>query len=173
MVIWVSKIYFFCVFSPVLNILFLLGPYHVCPLLCAHHLCMKCSLGISNFLEEISSFSHSLFSSISLHFSLRKTFYSLFDILRNSAFRRVYLSFSPLHFASLRFSAACKASSDSHFAFLNSFFLGMLLITTSRTMSRTSIHSSSGTLSGLIPWIYFSVPLYNHKGFDLGHSLMA
>ena len=39
-------------------LLLLLGPYHLCPLLC--HLCMKCSLGISNFLEEISSLSHSV-----------------------------------------------------------------------------------------------------------------
>ena len=28
-------------------------------------------------------------------------------------------------------------------------------------------------LSDLIPWIYFSLPLYNHKGFDLGHSWMV
>ena len=27
-------------------------------------------------------------------------------------------------------------------------------------------------LSNLIPWIYFSLPLYNHKGFDLGHTWM-
>ena len=33
-------------------------PYHFCPLFCAY-LCMKCSLGISNFFEEISSLSHS------------------------------------------------------------------------------------------------------------------
>ena len=39
-------------------VLILLGPYHFCPLLC--HVCMKCSLGISNFLEEISSLSHSI-----------------------------------------------------------------------------------------------------------------
>ena len=32
---------------------------HVSVLYCAH-LCMKCSLGISNFLEEISSLSHSI-----------------------------------------------------------------------------------------------------------------
>ena len=25
----------------------------------------------------------------------------------------------------------------------------------------------------LIPWIYLSPPLYNHKGFDLGHIWMA
>ena len=24
-------------------------------------------------------------------------------------------------------------------------------------------------ISDLIPWIYLSLPLYNHKGFDLGH----
>ena len=35
-------------------------------LYCAH-LCMKYSLGISDFHEEISSLSHLLFSSISLH----------------------------------------------------------------------------------------------------------
>jgi len=48
---------------------------------------------------------------------------------------------------SLLFTAICKASSDSHFAFLHFFFLEMVLIPVSCTMSRTSIHSSSGTLS--------------------------
>ena len=37
-------------------------------------------------------------------------------------------------------------------------------------MLLTSGHSSSGTLLDLISWIYLSLPLYNHKGFDLGHS---
>ena len=32
------------------------------------------------------------------------------------------------------------------------------------------IHSSSGTLSDLVPYIYFSLLLYSHKGFDLGHT---
>ena len=36
----------------------LLGPYHFCPLL--YHLCTNFPLGISNFLEEISSLSHSI-----------------------------------------------------------------------------------------------------------------
>ena len=36
--------------------------------------------------------------------------------------------FSPLLFTSLPFTAICKASSDSHFAFLHFFFLGMVLI---------------------------------------------
>jgi len=81
--------------------------------------------------------------------------------------------FSPLPLASLLFSAICKASTDSHFAFLHFFFLGMVLITASCTVSRTSIHSSSGTLSNLTLWIYLSRPLYNRKGFDLGHTWMV
>ena len=73
---------------------------------------MKCSLGISSFLEQISSLSHSIvFSSICLHWSLRKAFLSLLAILWNSAFRWVYLSFSPLPFSSVQFS--CSVMSDS------------------------------------------------------------
>ena len=71
---------------------------------------------------------------------------------------------------SLVFSAICKASSDNHFAFLHFFFLGMVLITASCMISQTSVHSSSGTLSDSIPRIDFSLPLYNRKGFDLGHT---
>ena len=126
---------------------------------------MKCSLGISNSLEAISSLSHSIVF-LSLHWSLRKAFLSLLAILWNSAFKWVYLSFSPLLFTSLLFSAICKASSDSHFAFLHLFFL-MVLIPVSCTMSRTSVHSSSGTLSiRSNPLIYLLLPLYNHKEFE-------
>ena len=110
------------------------------------------------------------FSSISLHWSMRKAFSSLRAIFWNSAFRWVYLSFSPLPLASLLFSAICKSSSDNHFAFLHFFFLRMVLIPTSCTKSQTSIHSSSGALSDRIPWIYLSLLLYNHKGFDIGHT---
>ena len=78
-----------------------------------------------------------LFSSISLHWSLRKAFLSLLAILWNSAFRCVYLSFSRLPLASLLFAGICECSSDSHFAFLHFFFLGMVLITASCTMSWT------------------------------------
>ena len=35
------------------------------------------------------------------------------------------------------------------------------------------LHSSSGTLSDLIHWIYLSLILYNHKGFDLSHTWMV
>ena len=43
---------------PLLNLLLLLGPCHFCPLLSPF--CMKCSIDISNFLEEISSLYHSI-----------------------------------------------------------------------------------------------------------------
>ena len=113
---------------------------------------MKCSFVISNFLEEV--FPILRLSSISLYWLLIKAFLSLLAILWNSAFKWVYLSFSPLLLASLLFSAICKASSDNYFALLHFFLLGMVLITASHAMLQTSVHSSSGTLSDLIPWIY-------------------
>ena len=51
------------------------------------------------------------------------------------------------HTAALDPRTAEKASPDSHFAFLHFFSMGIVLIPVSCTMSRTSIHSSSGTLS--------------------------
>ena len=104
------------------------------------------------FLKRSLVFPILFFSSISLHWSLRKAFLSLLAILWNSAFRCFYLFFSPLLFTSLLFTAICKASPDNHFAFLHFCFLGMVLVTASCTMSRTSVHSSSGALSDLIPW---------------------
>ena len=125
---------------------------------------MNCSLDISNFLEEIFSFSHSVVSSISLHWSLRKASFSLLVILWNSAFKWVYPSFSPLLFTSLLFPAICKAASDSHFAFLHFFFLGMVLIPDYSTVPRTSIHTSSGTLSiRVYLFIYFFGVLLLHN----------
>ena len=79
-----------------------------------------------------------LFSSLSLQWSLRKTFLSLLAILGNSAFKWVYCSFFPLFFTSLLFKAICKASSESHFVFLHFLFLEMVLIPVSCTMSQTS-----------------------------------
>ena len=93
------------------------------------------------FLKRPLVFTILLFSSIYLHWSLRKAFLSLLAILWNSAFRWLYLSFSPLPLASLPFSAICKACLDDHFAFLHFFFWGMVLITASCKKSRTSVHS--------------------------------
>ena len=110
------------------------------------------------FLKRSLVFPILLLSSISLHCSLNNSFLSLHALLWNSAFKWIYIPFSPLPLASLLFSAICKASSDNHFAFLHFFFLEMAFVTASCTMLGTSVHSSSGTLSNLIPWIYLSLP---------------
>ena len=123
---------------------------------------MKCFLCISHFLEEISSLSHSIF------------FLYFFALITEEGFL-----ISPCYSLelciqmSLSFlSLICKPSPDSHFVFLYFFSLWMVLIPVSRTMSWISVHSSLGTLSDLIPWIYLSLPPYNRKGFDLGHTWM-
>jgi len=125
------------------------------------------------FLKRSLVFPILLFSSISLHWLLRKAFLSLLAILWNSAFKWVYLSFSPLPFASLLFSAILRPLQTTILPFCIAFSWEMVLITACCTMSWTIINSSSGTLSDLIPWIYLSLPLYNHKGFDLGHTWMV
>ena len=106
------------------------------------------------FLKRSLVFPIPLFPSVSLCWSLRKAFLSLLAILWNSAFWWIYLSFSPFPFISLLFSTICNASSNNYFASLLFFFLGMSLIRTYCSMLWSSIHSSSGTLSDLITWIY-------------------
>ena len=108
---------------------------------------MKYSLGNSNFLEEISSLSHSIaflyfFAMIAEEGTLISPCYS--SELCIQMLISLFFSFA-FHFSS--FTAIYKASSDSNFAQLHFFFLGMLLIPVSCTVSRTSIHSLSGTLS--------------------------
>ena len=110
-------------------------------------LCMKCSLGSSHFLEEISSLSHSVvclyfFALITEEDFLISSCYSLelcIQMLISFIFSFAFCFFS--------FTAICKASSDSHFAFLHFFSMGMVLIPVSCTMSQTSFHSSLGSLS--------------------------
>ena len=50
----------FCVFLPPLLNIFCFCWVHTIPVLYWAHFCMKCSLGVSNFLEEISCLSHSI-----------------------------------------------------------------------------------------------------------------
>ena len=54
-----------------------------------------------------------LFSSLSLHYSLKKAFVSLLAILWNSVFSWIYLFLSPLPFTSLLSWAICKPSSTT------------------------------------------------------------
>ena len=95
------------------------------------------------FLDQISSLSHSIvflcfFALISEEGFLISPCYSLELCIQMD----ITFLFS-FGFTSRLFSAICKASSDNHFAFLHFFFLTMVLITVSCTMSQTSIHSSS------------------------------
>ena len=107
---------------------------------------MKYSPGISNFLEEISSLSHSIgflyfFALITEEGFLISPCYSLRLCIKMG------ISFLfPFAFLFPLFTAICKASSDSHFAFSHFCSMGMLLVPVSCT---TSFHSSSGTLSFL------------------------
>src|SRR5574337_829155 len=51
---------FFCVLLPSLLNIFCFCWVHTISVLYRAHLCMKCSFGISDFLEETSSLSHSV-----------------------------------------------------------------------------------------------------------------
>ena len=86
-----------------------------------------------------------LFSSISLHYSLRKTLLSLLAILWNSASNGCIFPFllCLLHL----FLSQLFVRPPQPFCFLHFYFLGMVLITASCTMLQTFIHTSSGTLS--------------------------
>ena len=139
------------------------------------HPCMKCSLDISNFLEEISVvFPILLFSSISLHCSFKKAFLSLLAILRNSAFIWVYLSPSLLPSASFLSSAIVKPPQTTSLRSCISFSLGWFWsLPPVQCYEPPSIVLQALCLQDLIPWICSSPPLYNHKWFDLGHTWMT
>ena len=129
---------------------------------------MTWSLDSSNFLEEISSLSHSI---VFLYFFalITEEDFLISPCYLELSLKWVYVSFSPLSFASLLFSAICKASSSNHFAFLQFFFLGMVLVTTSvKCYEHMSIILQALCLPDLIPWIYLSPSLYNDKEFELG-----
>ena len=125
------------------------------------------SIPFLSFIEPIFAWNYPLISLIFLKRSL------VFPILLFSS-----ISFTDnwgrLSYLSLLFFGTLH-SNGYIFPFLLCLllFLGMVLITASCTVSWTSIHSSSGTLSDLILWLSFSLPLYNREGFDLGHTWMV
>ena len=125
---------------------------------------MKCSLDISDFLEDISSFFSfyclSLFLCVVHLRSLSCLSLLFFGTLQSDGY-----IFCFLLCLSFLFSDIHKTSQDNHFALLHFFFLCMVLAITCCTVIWTSVHSSLGTLSDLIPLIYLSSPLYNHKRF--------
>ena len=107
------------------------------------------------FVSMLNAFSEKLCSD---HWG-RLSYLSLlfFGTLHSSVYIFSFLLYlSPLFFSQLLIRPPQTTS-------LPFFFLGMVLIPVSCTMSWTSIHSSTGTLSDLIPWIYLVTSVYNHK----------
>ena len=124
---------------------------------------MKCSLVITNFLEEISSLSHSI---IFLYFSalITEEGFPISPFCSSELCIQMRLSFL-FSFAFHVFSHLFVRPPQTTILPFCISFPWVILFTASCAKSRTSVHSSSGTLSDLIPWIYSSLPLYNHKGF--------
>ena len=134
---------------------------------------MKCSLGISNFLEEISSssLSHSIvflyfFALIAEEGFLISPCYSL----ELSIKMRISFLFSfAFHFSS--FHSYLYGLLREPFCFFEFLFHRDGLDPCLLCKSRTSDHSSSGSLSiRSSPLNLFLTSIYSHKGFDLGHT---
>ena len=77
----------------------------------------------------------------------------------NSAFRWLYLSFSPLPYASLLFSGMCKAPQRTILPFCISFsWEWSWSLPPVQCHEPPSIVNQALYLSNVIPWIYFSLP---------------
>ena len=149
MVIWVIKtcIALLCILVTYSNLFYFYQVFTI-SLLYFAHLCMKCSLNISNFLEEISSlFQISCFLLFLYIVHLRKPSYLflLFSRTLNS-FGYVFLflpCLSLLFFLEL-FVEPLQTTTLPSYIF---FPLWDSFVTASSTMLWTSVHTSSGTLS--------------------------
>ena len=122
------------------------------------------------FFKRSLVFPIQLFSSVSSHWSLRKTFLSLLAVLWNSAFRWIIFPFL-LCFSRLFFSQIFVRPPQTAILLLAFLFLGDGL-TPCLLCNVTNVHQAL-CLSDLIPWICLSLQLYNRKGFDLGHTWMV
>ena len=112
--------------------------------------------------EEISGLSHSIvflyfFALITEESFLISSCYSLELCIQMDISFLLLLCLLLLFFSQL----FVKPPQTNILPFCIFFFLGMVLITSSCTMLQTSVHSSLGTLSDLIPKIYLLLPLYN------------
>ena len=115
---------------------------------------MKCSIDISNFLQEISIFPHSI---VFLYFFALITEEGFLIFPCSSLEFHIQMGVFPflLYLSLLFFSQLFVRPPQTAILPFGISFLGMVLMTASCIMSQTSIHSSSGTVSDLIPWIYF------------------
>ena len=175
-IIWAVKIFFvqfFCLFlPPPLNIFCFCLVHTISALYCAR-LCKNVPLLSLIFLNISLDFPILLFSSISLHWSLRQAFLSLLAILwtlhSDGHIFPFLLCLSLLFFSQLY----VRLPKTTILPYCICFSWGW-----SWSLSPVQCHEPPSTvlqalgLSDLIHWIYFSLPLYNCKRFDLGHSLM-
>ena len=119
----------------------------------------------SIFLKRSLVFLIILFSSIYLHCSFRKVL-SLLALLWNSAFIWAYFSL----FSQLFVKAFQTTTLPSCISFSLGWFWSLPSV---QCYNPPSIVLQVLCLPTLIPWIYLSLPLYNYKGFDLGHTWMG
>ena len=131
------------------------------------------SLDIFNFLEKISSLSHSIvFFLFVCIIHLRRPSYLSF--LFSGTLHLVGYIFPFISCLSLRFSPELflnplQTTTLLSYICLFVFFL-MIFFAVSCTMLQTFIHSSSWTTSTRSNPFNLSPPLNNHKGYDLGHT---
>ena len=114
---------------------------------------MKCSLGISNFLEEISSLFHSIvflcfFALITEEGFLTSPGYSLELCIQMGISLLFLLCLTLLIFSQL----FVRPPQAAIFAFLPFFFLRRVLVTTSYTVLQTSIHNTQKYLDSCFPY---------------------
>ena len=153
------------------SLLILLDLYHFCHLFA--QVCMKCLLDISNFLEEISSLSHCVvflyfFALIAEEGFLISPCYSLAFCIQLDISFPFSFSFS---FSSFLF---IRPPQTTILPCCVSFSLGWFWsLPAVQCYETLSIVLQALCVSDLIPWISLSLLLYNHKGFDLGHTWMV
>ena len=128
------------------------------------HLCLKWSLGISNFLEVISSLPHSI---VFLYFFalIPEEDFLISPCHSFELWIQMNISFL-LFFAFHYFSFLSYYVSPSFFLFLICFSWGWFWsLSPVQCFEPPSIILQALCLADLIPWIYLSLPLYNHKWF--------
>ena len=133
-------------------------------------LAQNISLIPSIFLRRSLLFPILLFSPVSLHCSLKKASdlsWLLSGTLHSVGYIFPLLSCFLLLFFPQLFVRPPQITTLPSWHF---FFFRMILVTASYTVLWIYIVLWALCLSDVIPSVYSSLPLYNHKGFDLGHT---
>ena len=135
-------------------------------------LCMKCSLGISDSLEEISSLSHSIVFLYFFALIIKEGFFTspCYSLEHGIQMGICFLFSFAFSFSSQLF---VRLPQNTILPFCISFsWQWSWSLPPVQCHKPLSIVLQALCLSDLIPWIYLSLLLYNHKGFDLGHTWM-